>query len=350
MTQAGAFAPYPGSPAPTNICNPACRVIAWEVTRRCNLKCLHCRASAKNIPYADELSTEEALELISSFKELGSPLIIFTGGEPLLREDIFELIAAVRAENLRAALSINGTGLSPEVIARIRHADISRCSLSLDGANADSHDGFRGVDGAFEQTIKGARTLRNAGIPLQINTTITDKNIEELPNILALSKLLGAVAWHVFLLVPVGRGALLKGIDTMTYERTLDWIYEQSLASRLEIKPTCAPQYYRLLAEKNDTAQMSRGCLGGVGFCFISHTGTVQPCGYLELDCGNTRKQRLKDIWNNCEVFLRLRDQSQYSGKCGACTYHQHCNGCRARALKAYDDFLGDDPICGFKG
>lgn len=353
MTQAGALAAHSASRqlnmAP-DACSPPCRVIAWEVTRRCNLRCLHCRASASDIPYLNELNTEEALKLISSFRGLGSPLVILTGGEPLLRKDIFELIAAVCKANLRAALSVNGTLLSPETASKIKEAGVSRCSISLDGANATSHDSFRGVKGTFAQAIDGVQALKAAGVPVQINTTITEKNLEELPSILALCKLLEAVAWHIFLLVPVGRAAKLKGINPVSYEHALNWIYEQSVSNELEIKPTCAPQYYRLLAEKGHSTQAGRGCLGGVGFCFISHTGIVQPCGYLELACGNIKKQNLKEIWETSGVFLKLRDQAQYPGKCGPCPYHNRCNGCRARALKAHANFLHDDPICLFHG
>ncbi len=337
--------------SPANLLGaPPCRVVAWEVTRRCNLKCLHCRASAKNIPYFDELDTSEALGLVSSFTQMGTPLIIFTGGEPLLRQDIFELLASTRENGLRAALSVNGTLISRDLASKIREAGVSRCSISIDGANSASHDRFRGVTGAFAQAMEGAAALKAAGVPLQINTTITDGNINDLPDILNLCKLAGAAAWHVFLLVPVGRGTSLRGLGPAAYERALNWIYEQSLANSLEIKPTCAPQYHRLLAEKEASVVRGRGCLGGVGFCFISHTGNVQPCGYLELNCGNIRKDSLKNIWETSEVFLKLRDQSQYSGKCGTCVYHNQCNGCRARAMQAGKSYLGDDPICLFKG
>lgn len=333
---------------------PACRVIAWEVTRRCNLRCLHCRASANNSPYADELDTSQALTLVKSFKELGNPLIIFTGGEPLLRDDLFELIAAVREQNLRAALSVNGTLLDLYNISGIKTADISRCSISLDGASATTHDELRAVEGTFNAALQAANSLKKANIPLQINTTVSDRNIGELPAILELCKKLGVVAWHIFLLVPVGRGIKLKGIDTATYEQTLTWIYEQSISNELEIKPTCAPQYYRLFAQKNNQShlphQVNSGCLGGVGFCFINHTGIVQPCGYLELNCGNVREQSLSEIWKKSDVFLKLRDRSQYLGKCGKCNYHSQCTGCRARAFKADKNYLGDDPICLFPG
>ena len=345
MNRAASSANIPGAPP----CTP-CRVIAWEVTRRCNLKCLHCRASAENIPYFDELDTNEALSLVSSFTQLGSPLIIFTGGEPLLREDIFGLIASAREKNLRAALSVNGTLLSREIALKIKEAGVSRCSISIDGANSASHDSFRGVDGAFARGMEGAAMLKAAEVPLQINTTVTDKNINDLPGILALCKHAGAVAWHIFLLVPVGRGANLKGLGPAAYERALNWIFEQSMTNSLEIKPTCAPQYHRLLAEKKTPTVKGRGCLGGVGFCFISHTGHVQPCGYLELSCGNVREQSLKNIWETSEVFLKLREQPQYSGKCGTCVYHNQCNGCRARAMQAGGNYLGDDPICLFRG
>lgn len=327
-------------------CIPPCRIIAWEVTRRCNLACVHCRASAKDIPYSRELNKAEALNLIRNFNELGRPLVIFTGGEPLLRPDLFELIRAVRENGQKVALSTNGTLISPAVIAEIKALEVSRCSISIDGASSAAHDGFRGVPGAFELALKGVRQFRCADIPVQINTTITYENFQELPAIFELCKQLGVAAWHVFLLVPVGRGTVLQSISPSVYEQALVWIYKQSQTTEIEIKPTCAPQYNRLLSQKATGGRVGRGCLGGMGFCFISHTGMVQPCGYLQLNCGNVREMPLSEIWRNAPVFRQIRDVSAYSGPCGKCRFRHQCGGCRARAYAYSGDYLSSDPIC----
>lgn len=337
---------------------PSCRIIAWEVTRRCNLSCKHCRASARDIPYENELSGVEARNLIQSFKGLGSPLVIFTGGEPLLRPDLFELIGLTTSLGLRAALSVNGTLVNDSVAKRIVDSRVSRCSISLDGENADVHDRFRGMPGAFKEALRGISVLKHFGVPVQINTTITAHNAASLPAIFDLCKHLGAVAWHVFLLVPVGRGKDLTVMSPHEYEQVLAWINTISLSSELEIKTTCAPQYNRLHARQqlsHNRADKSvaghhvgRGCLGGIGFCFISHVGIVQPCGYLELECGNVRKQNFGEIWQNSFVFNQLRNQEKYPGKCGKCSYHAVCGGCRARAYEQSGNYLEDDPVCLF--
>ncbi|MBQ4133585.1 MAG: radical SAM protein [Desulfovibrionaceae bacterium] len=323
---------------------PQCRVIAWEVTRRCNLACVHCRASAKDIPYALELKREEALALADSFQTLGRPLIIFTGGEPLLRPDLFGLIRAVRKNGHKAALSVNGTLISPEIIEKIKDVEISRCSVSIDGGSPAAHDAFRGAPGCFEQAVNGIRQLVRAGVPVQLNTTITYRNYGELPAILNLCRELGAAAWHIFLLVPVGRGAEVREITPQMYEQALTWIYEQARSSELEIRPTCAPQYNCLTDESG--SRQGRGCLGGVGFCFVSHTGIVQPCGYLQLDCGDVRVQSVSEIWRTSAVFQQLRNPGSYSGACASCRLHSRCGGCRARAHEHSGNFLAHDPIC----
>ena len=375
-----------------NAATPPCRVIAWEVTRRCNLACLHCRASAENIAYDQELSLPEAKQLIQSFSKTGSPLVIFTGGESLLRLDIFELVSLVKAQGLRAAMSVNGTLLNSQNIEQMKDSGISRCSISIDGESALVHDKFRGVPGAFNQALNGIALLRKANIPFQINTTITPHNLHSLASMLNLCKQLGAVAWHIFLLVPVGRGKNLEGLDPQAYEKALNWIYNHAQVEDIEIKPTCAPQYNRLLKynslpnsklanppamEPENTLEDStagnstatrparatrpahvartalkhppgRGCLGGLGFCFISHLGQVQPCGYLELNCGNVREKPFPLIWQDSQIFKNLRNPHAYTGQCGPCRYHHICGGCRTRALAHSGNYLHDDPVCLF--
>jgi AdoMet-dependent heme synthase len=339
------------------------RLVAWEVTRTCNLACIHCRASALDRPYENELTTDESFKLLDEIETFASPIIILTGGEPLLRPDIFEIAAYGNRKGFRMTMAVNGTLLSLETAQKMQEAGIQRISISLDGATAASHDAFRQVPGAFEGALRGVRYARDADLDFQINTTITKQNLHELSAIQELAVSLGAVAHHIFLLVPMGRGKDLteQGIDAEQYEQTLHWFYEQRDRVPLQLKATCAPHYYRILrqrarADKRDVNfetfgldAMTRGCLGGVGFAFISHTGQVQPCGYLELNCGNVREKPFREIWSNSSVFKELRDFGKYGGKCGCCEYAKVCGGCRARAYESTGDYLAEEPLCQYR-
>jgi radical SAM protein with 4Fe4S-binding SPASM domain len=223
--------------------------------------------------------------------------------------------------------------------------------MSLDGKNKGSHDSFRGVEGSFDSVMKAAAILRSVGLPFQINTTVTRLNVEDLGAIYDLVRSIGAVAWHIFLLVPVGRGEGLKGkeLDTKKYEEVLEWLYGIEKKNELEMKVTCAPHYYRIVKEKGDIPK-SAGCLAGKSFMFISHRGEAQPCGYLEMASGNVRKEGVRKVWEESPVFGQLRDLSRYTGKCGGCRYLKICGGCRARARELFGDFLGEEPYCSYKG
>lgn len=342
---------------------PPCRIIAWEVTRSCNLACAHCRAEAHPEPFEGELSTREAFNLIDTFPEVGKPLIIFTGGEPLLRPDVHELIKYASGKGLTCAFAPNGTLITRENAQTLKEAGVARCSISLDGPEAASHDAFRRVPGAFNASVRGIRYLKEAGLPFQINTTVTRDNLASFKQIFNLCEELGAAAWHIFLLVPVGRGAGLSEqvISARQYEEVLHWFYDFRKTTQMQLKATCAPHYYRIMRQRareenvKITAQtfgmdaVSRGCLGGTGFCFISHTGQVQPCGYLELDCGNVRDLPFPQIWRNSQIFRNLRDKGKYEGKCGICEYHQVCGGCRARAYSMTGNYLGEEPLCAYQ-
>ena len=336
------------------------RLVAWEVTRTCNLACIHCRAAALDRPYENELTTAECFKLLDEIQTFASPIIILTGGEPLLRPDIFEIAAYGNQKGFRMTMAVNGTLLSVDKTRRMQDAGIRRISISLDGATAASHDAFRQVPGAFEGALRGVQYAREAGLDFQINTTITQQNLEELPAIQELTISLGAVAHHIFLLVPMGRGKDLaeQGINAEQYEETLHWFYEQRDRTPLQLKATCAPHYYRILRQRARSEgrevsfntfgldAMTRGCLGGVGFAFISHVGQVQPCGYLELNCGNIREQSFREIWENSTIFRDLRDFGKYRGKCGGCEYVKVCGGCRARAYESTGDYLAEEPLC----
>ncbi len=339
------------------------RLVAWEITRNCNLSCVHCRAAATNGPYSGELTTDACMGLVDSIADAGRPIVILTGGEPLMRPDIFEVARYGTDKGLRMVMAPNGTLLTPEKARQMADAGIQRISISLDGADRERHDAFRGVDGAFDGALQGIRHAREAGVEFQINTTITKANLAEIPRIQDLAVELGAVAHHIFLLVPTGRGKYLLDaeIDAREYEETLNWFYDQREYAPLQLKATCAPHYYRILRqraraegktvtfESHGLDAVTRGCLGGTGFCFISHRGRVQPCGFLDLDCGNVTETPFSDIWRGSEVFLALRDYDNLKGKCGACEYKRVCGGCRARAYEATGDYLAEEPLCSYQ-
>jgi heme b synthase len=358
------------SPVPDTL-----RIVAWEVTRRCNLACLHCRASSLRGPYQGELTTEECLRLLDDIASFSRPLIILTGGEPLLREDIYDIARYGSQKGMPMALATNGTLLTEDMVERMRHAGIRRVSVSIDGQDRESHDAFRGVAGAFDEALRGVDILRENGMEFQLNTTVTRQNIAQLEAMLDLSVRLGAAAHHIFLLVPTGRGKELseQSLSPEDYEKTLAWFYEKSLTTPLQLKATCAPHYFRVARqkerEKGKEATPSsvqpvppppdghpaglhtatRGCMGGSSFCFISHTGQVQPCGYLEIDCGQIREKSFGEIWNHSSVFADLRDLHRYKGKCRRCPYLRSCGGCRARAFALTGDYLTQEPLCSYE-
>ena len=346
-----------------NILSSKLNMIAWEVTRSCNLNCVHCRAAANCGPYPGELSTKKCFSLIDEIVAMSSPIIILTGGEPLLRLDIFEIASYGTSKGLRMVMATNGTLVNPAIAKKMISSGIKRVSISIDGRDAASHDAFRQEKGAFAGAMAGIEAMKDTGMEFQINTTITTANLQQIKDILELAKKLGAAAHHIFLLVPIGRGREMAAhaITAAEYEETLLWFHEESRDCSIQLKATCAPHYFRILHQNKIKGEepkkkpgghfheFTRGCLGGISFCFISHNGQVQPCGYLELDCGNVQKQSFAQIWENSEVFRNLRDLSKYGGKCGRCEFIKVCGGCRARAYEATGDYLSEEPLCLYK-
>jgi heme b synthase len=336
------------------------RLVAWEITRSCNLNCVHCRAAAERGPYPGELVTEKCLEILDQIAQVAQPIVILTGGEPLLRKDVFELAQHGTRLGLRMVMATNGTLVTPEIAERIKGSGIKRVSISIDGANAEEHDQFRKVPGAFDASLQSIEWLNREGIEFQINTTVTRHNVHQIREILDLAVNLGAVAHHIFLLVPTGRAKDMvnQEIDAQEYEKLLHWFYDMRNQVPLHLKATCAPHYYRILRQEAhargekvnfDTYGLdavTRGCLGGISFCFISHEGIVQPCGYLELNSGDLRKSSFGEVWRDSQIFKRLRDLSAYDGKCGRCEYLKFCGGCRARAYENTGDYMAEEPLC----
>ncbi len=353
---------HPGGPPPAAAPDgtPALRLMAWETTRRCNLSCLHCRAGAQDEHYPGELTTAQGEALLTDLRTLGQPVIILTGGEPLLRPDIFHLARFGHDLGLRMVMAVNGTLLTPEIAARLIDCGIQRLSISLDGPDAASHDQFRGQEGAFAGALAGMAAARAVGLDFQINTTVTRSNLPWVERIQELAVERGAVAHHIFLLVPTGRGRALSGeiITAQEYEDVLHWFADKKYQVPLELKATCAPHFYRIIRQRahergeklsfetHGLDAVTKGCLGGQGFAFVSHVGQVQPCGYLELPAGNVKEQPFSAIWRSSDLFARLRDADLLGGKCGVCEYRRVCGGCRARAYEVSGDELAEEPLC----
>lgn len=351
-------------PKKSSLLSSTLRMVAWEVTRSCNLACIHCRASSVQGPYEGELDTLACLKLVDDIAAFSEPVVILTGGEPLLRPDIFDIAAYGTAKGLRMVMATNGTLVTEGIVGKMLSSGIKRVSISIDGADAGRHDAFRRVPGAFEGAMRGIEIMKHGGMEFQINTTITQANLDQLRDIHDLTLKIGAAAHHIFLLVPTGRGKDLadQAISPETYEETLEWFHGQSESCPIQLKATCAPHYYRILHQKKRHQRsevrakqagsghplnaMTRGCLGGSTFCFISHVGQVQPCGYLEIDCGRVTEQGFEEIWKQSRVFNELRNLGLYEGKCGRCEFIKVCGGCRARAYEVTGNYLAEEPFC----
>lgn len=340
---------------------PPPRLVYWEITKRCNLRCAHCRAMPKACALPDELSLSEGLSLIDAIAEVGSPILVFTGGEPLLRGDLFILARHATLKGLPIALATNGTLTTRAIARRIVGAGFKRVSISLDGPDAETHDNFRRVRGAFDQAVDGFIHLKELGMSMQVNTTVTVHNRDRLDEIRELVRKLGADAWHLFLLVPVGCGLEIAATAQLTprdYEEVLYWIDGIAQGEAMEVRATCAPHIQRIRVQRQAMQgvegllaggeQTRRGCLAGTGICFISYRGEVFPCGYLPVEAGNVHRQSFAAIWEYSLVFNSLRNPDLLMGKCGSCEYRVVCGGCRARALGQTGHYLQEEPFCNY--
>jgi len=336
-------------------------LVFWETTNACNLKCVHCRASAVEDRGSDELSLEQSRSLLADIATFAKPVIVLSGGEPLVREDIFGIARFGTELGLRMVLATNGTLVDAAVAAEMVASGIQRVSISLDGADARTHDSFRGLPGAFDAALRGIEFCKSAGMPVQINTTVAKHNLRQLPAVLELATRIGACALHLFLLVPTGCGKEISGremISPQEYEQVLSWLYDASKTASLSLKATCAPHYFRVMRQRaklegikitpetHGLEAMTKGCLAGSAVCFVSYKGDVYPCGYFPVSAGNVLKMPLSRIWQESELFESLRNPGLLKGKCGRCEYARVCAGCRARAYAETGDFLGEEPYC----
>ncbi len=339
--------------------------IAWEITRRCNLRCVHCRSSSEmEIKGHPDFSIGEAFRIIDDIVSYAKPVVVLSGGEPLVREDVFDIARYGTDRGLRMCLATNGTLVSDATCEKIKASGIKIVSLSLDGSEEKVHDDFRSQKGAFSGTINAARLFKKHGIEFIINSSFTKRNQEEIPKVYRLAKELGATAWYMFMIVPTGRGEEIMGelISKEDYEEILDWHYDMEKDEQeMLVRPTCAPHYYRVALQraKKDGEKVqrrtlkfstggSKGCIAGQLICLIDVDENVLPCSYFPKPAGNLKEKTFKDIWEKSELFRELRDFKKYKGKCGSCEYINVCGGCRARAYSVYGDYLEEEPFCSY--
>lgn len=348
-------------------------VVIWEVTQACDLSCYHCRASAQPLRNSMELTTAQGRRLIDEVAAMRTPIFVLTGGDPLKRPDIYDLVEHATLKGVRAALTPSATPLLTQAaILELKRRGLARLAISLDGPSAQIHDSFRGVPGSYQRTMDGARWAKESHLPMQVNTTVTRRNHKDLDTFVPLLEKMGIVLWSVFFLVPTGRGKQDDLLSAEECEQVFERLYQISRRVKFHIKTTEGQHYRRFLLQKHAAEwQEPRpegdarpkapagvayaldgtrpGVNDGKGFVFVSHTGEVYPSGFLPLRAGNVRKQSLSEIYRTSPLFIALRDPGQLKGKCGICEYNQICGGSRARAYAVTGDAFEPDPCCAYQ-
>lgn len=326
-------------------------IISWNTTNKCNMACKHCYRDAGN-EYKDELNTEEAKSLIEEIAKAGFKIMIFSGGEPLMRPDIFELVQHAVEFKLRPVFGSNGTLITEEIAKKLKAVGTMGIGISLDSLDSNKHNTFRCLERGWEYTVRGMENCRKAGLNFQIHTTVMDWNYEEILDITDFAVKIGAVAHHIFFIVPTGRAVDIKDefLNAQQYENLLTNIVNKQKEVNIEVKPTCAPQFMRIAKQQGVSYRFSKGCLAGISYCVINSKGDVQPCAYLDMSIDNVRNTLFGEIWNNNSVLKELRTL-EYKGKCGICIYKNLCGGCRARAAFYNDgDYMGEETLCTYDG
>ncbi|MCK8826140.1 putative heme d1 biosynthesis radical SAM protein NirJ2 [Natroniella acetigena] len=324
-------------------------IISWNTTKECNLYCKHCyRDSGPKEKQADELTTSEGKELLTEIAKAGFKIMIFSGGEPLLRDDIYQLVEHAASLGMRPVFGTNGMYITEEVAYKLKEAGAAGMGISLDSVKPEVHDHFRQLEGAWEQAVTGIKNCIEAGLPVQINTTISDLNYDEFEEITDFAIELGAKAHHPFFLVPTGRGKEIErdSVRANRYHQMIERIMEKQKEVEIELKPTCAPQFMAVAKEKEMNMRFTRGCLAGTDYCCILPNGDVHICPYLPVKVGNVKETVFSKLWAEAKIFEELRTMD-YKGSCGSCQHIEICGGCRARAYYYSDgDYMAGEPWC----
>ena len=326
-------------------------IVSWNTTNACNMYCDHCYREA-GCKAEEELSTSEAKTMLEQIARAGFKIMIFSGGEPLLRPDILELVAYATKLGLRPVFGTNGTLITLDMAHKLKAAGAMGMGISLDSMDAKKHNEFRKFPNAWEGAVQGMKNCREAGLPFQIHTTVMDWNSHELEAMTDFAVELGAVAHHFFFLVPTGRAKTIEAesLRAEQYEAVLTPIMKKQQEVDIELKPTCAPQFMRIATQMGVKTRFRRGCLAGTAYCIISPRGKVQPCAYLNMELGDVRETPFDEIWKNSEVLNTLRTL-EYKGGCGSCEFKRVCGGCRARAACYNDgDYMAEEPWCLYHG
>ena len=316
-------------------------VISWNVTRKCNLKCSHCYINATKEELRGELTTEDAKRLMDQISNVSRPLLILSGGEPLLREDIYDLIRYGASKGFRMGLGSNGSLIDEAVAKKLKDAGVKTVSISIDSSIPEKHDEFRGVKGSWQKAINAITALKQNGVLVQVNTTVTQQNHGEIDEIMSLAEELGVENFHLFFLVPTGRGTKIADLSPALYEGMIKSTFAKTAKHTLNVRPSCAPQFMRIAKDMGlDMRQWIRGCIAGLYYCRVYPNGDITPCPYLPVKLGNIREKTFSEIWFKSEVFTNLRNFNKLKGKCGDCDYRSLCGGCRARAYGLSSDFI----------
>ncbi|MBI4312637.1 MAG: radical SAM protein [Chloroflexi bacterium] len=330
-------------------------VVFWEITKACALACRHCRAIAQHKRHPLELTTAEAhavVDQLCGFQP--GPILVISGGDPLMRRDLFDVAAYAVSKGLRTSLSPSVTALvTPKNLARAYEAGVRHISFSLDGATPEVHDGFRGVPGSFDRTLTAVQSARESGLTVQLNTTVSRWNVAQLQQLAEIVGASGAIQWDVFFLVPTGRAIANEVLSPEEHEEVFHWLYDLSKRVSYRVKTTLGQPFRRVSLQeakrRGDPVDTVPSTNDGNGICFISHIGEVFPSGFLPINCGNVRAGKLVETYQTHPLFQALRDKGQLKGKCGACPYNASCGGCRARAYGMTGDYLAADPTCPYQ-
>jgi radical SAM protein len=350
-----------GAPDSCHSFDDAPFIVFWETTQACDLVCRHCRADARPARDLAELTFEEGKRLLDEVRAMGCPLVVLTGGDPAKRPDLVELVRHGAEIGLRVALTPSATPLvTHALLARLAAAGLGRLAVSLDGANAGSHDGFRGVGGSFARTLDILTDARELGLTTQVNTTVTESNVDELEAIADRLRGFGITLWGVFFLVPTGRGESLRVLEPDTTERVLERLVEIARTAPFDVKTTAAPHFRRVLLQHqvkrreivgidDGIGRAPRGVNDGQGIVFVSHRGEVYPSGFLPMACGSVRSEGLTAVYRHHPTFRALRDPDALGGKCGLCEFRRVCGGSRARAYAMTGDLFAEEPACAYQ-